>query len=147
MNMMISYQELVRTFLNTISNFTVDFSDVPLSLIQNAFRFQLKSQFNSLSNLIVTGMLKGKGIIRYESGANNNTTQMTNCKKIDGDYDLIIAEYVGKSEGTEGNYTKLVCSNSVTKNQLTGKYNITIRGDAVDQNKAWYELDNIYIAP
>ncbi|HCU0596787.1 TPA: hypothetical protein OUF36_004784 [Enterobacter hormaechei] len=72
---------LGKAKLNTISNFTVDFSDVPLSLIQNAFRFQLKSQFNSLSNLIVTGMLKGKGIIRYESGANNNTTQMTNCKK------------------------------------------------------------------
>ncbi|EEV6842028.1 TPA: hypothetical protein ACYZ04_002984 [Escherichia coli] len=130
---------------NNIKNFVVDFNNVPERLIQNAFRFQLNSSYNSLDNLNVLGISKDRGVVRYESGASNNTVTIVNCKQRAGDYNLIVSEYYDSSQGTTGNYTVLMRSNAARNNIITGASSLVVTGDALSFNKTWYDWDKVEI--
>ncbi|EKS7814792.1 right-handed parallel beta-helix repeat-containing protein [Edwardsiella piscicida] len=123
---------------NNMANFTVDFTGVPSNLAQNAFRFQLKSVFNSLDNLVVSGAANGIGMIRYESGASNNTAKITNCQPLSDELALVVAEYCDESQKTEGNYTVLLRSH-------VDSPHLTVVGDAASMNKTWYAWDHTEI--
>lgn len=130
---------------NNIKNFIVDFNNVPERLIQNAFRFQLNSAYNSLDNLNVSGISKDRGIVRYESGASNNTVIIVNCKQRSGDYNLIVSEYYDSSLGTAGNYTVLMRSNAARSNIITRASDLAVTGDALSFNKTWYDWDKVEV--
>lgn len=123
---------------NIISDFEVDFSDMSAADIRNAFRFQLNSRFNSLDNILISGMPAGKAAILYESGADNNISTVSFCEKNSTDGNVIIAQYNNTSStviDTENNFTLLYRSDAA-RNKLK------VSGSAVSNNKSRYLWDN-----
>lgn len=123
---------------NIISDFEVDFSDMNAADIRNAFRFQLNSRFNSLNNILISGMPAGKVAILYESGADNNISTVSFCEKNQTNGNVIIAQYNNSSAtviDTENNFTLLYRSDA-PRNKLK------VSGSAVSNNKSRYLWDN-----
>lgn len=127
---------------NLISDFEVDFSGMVADNVRNAFRFQLSSRFNSLDNILISGMPAGKTAILYETGANNNVSTISFCEKNSANSNILVASYnhtpptpTKTSTDTVNNYTLLYRSN-------TARNKLKVSGTAVSNNKSRYLWDN-----
>ncbi|WP_312413068.1 right-handed parallel beta-helix repeat-containing protein [Pseudescherichia sp.] len=127
---------------NVISDFIVDFKDQDVKTVNNAFRFQLSSRFNSLNNLLVSALPKSKVAVRYESRANNNFCALSFCEKNTTNNNIIIADYSNTTApkdmpagDTSNNYTLLYLSDAA-------KEKLKISGNAATKNKTKYAWDN-----
>ncbi|WP_312410219.1 right-handed parallel beta-helix repeat-containing protein [Pseudescherichia sp.] len=123
---------------NLMSDFNVDFTGMTAANVQNAFRFQLNSRFNSLDNILISGMPAGKTAILYETGANNNVSTISFCENNTTNNNILVASYVHTSSSaadTINNYTLLYRSN-------TPRNKLKVSGNAVSNNKSRYLWDN-----
>lgn len=133
---------------NLISDFKVDFTGMATNNVRNAFRFQLNSRFNSLDNILISGMPADKAAIMYESGANNNVSTISFCEKNTTNNNIIIALYSHTPStpatsttpeivytDTVNNYTLLYLSDAL-------RSKLKVSGTAVSNNKSRYLWDN-----
>ncbi|HCR1077288.1 TPA: hypothetical protein OMU12_004734 [Enterobacter cloacae] len=123
---------------NILSNFLVDFSDIVKTDIRNAFRFQLNSRFNSLNNILISGLPEDKVAILYETAANNNVSVISFIEKNQTDNNIIVAQYSNTSSASKdtiGNYTFLYRSNASSDK-------LKVAGDSVTNNESKYAWNN-----
>lgn len=133
---------------NLISDFKVDFTGMTTSNVRNAFRFQLNSRFNSLDNILISGMPAGKTAILYELGANNNVSTISFCEKNATNNTVMVASY-NHTPPTPATSTTPEIVYTDTVNNYTSLYlsdalrsKLKVSGTAVSNNKSRYLWDN-----
>ncbi|PQQ24008.1 hypothetical protein [Photorhabdus hindustanensis] len=117
---------------NHINDMYIDFTDIIPDNLKNGFRLQLKSRFNTLSDIKINALQNGRPAIYYEKGANNNYVVISNCTNTDGK--LLVAKYIhtnSRSSDTIDNITRLCKSDS-------NNDDIIASGD-LDRNKTHYD--------
>lgn len=127
---------------NVISDFSVNFSGMAAASVRNAFRFQLASRFNSLDNILISGMPAGKIAILYETGANNNVSTISFCEKNTGNSNILVASYNHTPPTTTKTYTDTINNYTLLYRSNTARNKLKVSGTAVGSNKSRYLWDN-----
>ncbi|WP_312226868.1 right-handed parallel beta-helix repeat-containing protein [Pseudescherichia sp.] len=127
---------------NLMSDFRVDFTGMNTNNVRNAFRFQLNSRFNSLDNILISGMPAGKIAILYETGSNNNISAISFCEKNSGNSDILVASYNHTAPTATETYTDTVNNYTLLYRSNTPRNKLKVAGDAVSSNKSRYLWDN-----
>ena len=127
---------------NVISDFEVDFSGMNQKNVQNAFRFQLNSRFNSLDNILISGMPAERAAILYESGADNNVCTISFCERNADNKNIIVAAYNHTVSTSTETYADTVNNYTMLYRSNTSRDKIKVTGDAVTRNKSRYLWDN-----
>lgn len=127
---------------NLISDFKVDFYGMAVANVRNAFRFQLNSRFNSLDNILISGMPAGKAAILYELGANNNVSTISFCEKNSANSDILVAAYNHTPPTTTTTYNDTINNYTLLYRSNTARDKLKVSGTAVSSNKSRYLWDN-----
>lgn len=123
---------------NLMSDFKVDFTGMATNNVRNAFRFQLNSRFNSLDNILISGMPAGKAAILYESGADNNVSIISFCEKNQTDGNVIIAQY----NNTSSTNIDVIDNLTLLYRSDAARNKLKVSGSSVSNNKSRYLWDN-----
>lgn len=127
---------------NLMSDFKVDFTGMATNNVRNAFRFQLNSRFNSLDNILISGMPAGKTAILYETGANNNVSTISFCENNTTNNNILVASYNHTPATATQTYSDTVNNYTLLYRSNTTRSKLKVSGAAANSNKSRYVWDN-----